>query len=89
LHILAAAQALQIDIHSVYPYQTKSDINDFYNTIFKFIGEKGKKKSQGTIHILWINTNDLPGCKTQWKPNHFVSLIPDVKDSKIGKRNLF
>lgn len=71
----ALANVLNRPVRSVYPlYGGQTVRKELNRTFFPFTSEK--QQDQGTVYILWTNLlgDSIP--EIQWKPNHFVVLLP-------------
>lgn len=71
----ALANVLNRPVRSVYAlYGGQTVRKELNRTFFPFTSEK--QQDQGTVYILWTNLlgDSIP--ENQWKPNHFVVLLP-------------
>lgn len=76
-HLAAAANILRRPIYSVYPtfagHTTRGDVDRV------FLPTSTDKPQCSTAHIMWTSTTGKEEKPKDWKPNHFVVLLPDER----------
>lgn len=72
--VAAIATVLNRSVKSVYPVYAAETVRKDLNRVFEPFGQDGVGEP---LHILWTNTQGVDLKPRDWRPNHFVLLIPE------------